>query len=104
MKTATSPLDIVAASRFDGVTSRELGKQMRTHHGASSGALSALHKDGQIVRLADKRNGQSIYVLPKFARNRTTINRRSMLDSVIAFLLDNDYADAAQFLNEEYPR
>lgn len=104
MKTATSPLDIVTASRFDGITSRELGKETKTHHGSASAALSNLHKSGTIVRLSLKRNGQSVYVLPKYAKNRATVSRRSSLDSVIAFLLENDFAEAAQFLNEEYPR
>lgn len=104
MNTATSPLEIVTASRVDGVTSRELGKATKTHHGSASAALSNLHKSGTIVRLSLKRNGQSVYVLPKYAKNRPTVSRRSSLDSVIALLLDNGFNEAAQFLNEEYPR
>jgi hypothetical protein len=45
-----------------------------------------------------------VYVLPKYAKNRPTVSRRSSLDSVIALLLDNGFNEAAQFLNEEYPR
>lgn len=44
----------------------------KDHHGTASGTLSLLHKAGQIDRLAGKRNGQKIYVLPLYVGGRLT--------------------------------
>lgn len=47
---------------IDGLTWRELSEQTGWHHGTASGALSVLHKDGQIARLSERRDKCQIYV------------------------------------------
>jgi len=42
------------------------------HHGSASSALSNLHRTGMIVRLAQRRGGSGIYVLPQHAEGRET--------------------------------
>ena len=42
------------------------------HHGKTTGALSALHKKGNICRLTIERKGCKIYVYPEFTDHRAT--------------------------------
>ena len=42
------------------------------HHGALSGALSCLHKEGQIARLTERRERCYVYVLPEHVAGRET--------------------------------
>ena len=60
----------VATSIERGITWRELGDIKGWHAGQSSGALSNLHKVGLIVRLKERRNRCSVYVLPSFVGDR----------------------------------
>lgn len=43
---------------------------LHCHHGAASGALSNLHKEGKVARLKDQRGGSAIYVLPHAVNER----------------------------------
>jgi hypothetical protein len=55
-----------------GLTWRELADILDVHHGAASGALSVLHKDGRIARLSHRRGGSKVYVLPEYVAGRVT--------------------------------
>lgn len=57
-------------ARSRGLTWRELGDYQGWHAGQSSGALSNLHKVGSIVRLKERRNRCSVYVLPEYVNLR----------------------------------
>lgn len=68
-----------------GLTWRELANILDVHHGGASGALSVLHKDGKIARLADRRGKSKIYVLPEYVAGRVTErqarNKRTTMNS-----------------------
>lgn len=64
-----------AAGRL-GLTDREVQASLDIGHGASSGALTRLHREGLIVRLAERRQRNEIYVLPQFVRDRPTVPYR----------------------------
>ena len=49
-----------------GRTVGEVEQGMKMGHGAASGALSRLHRAGHVVRLKERRNGQEVYIHPKF--------------------------------------
>lgn len=54
-----------------GLTWRELADENGWHHGQASGALSVLHKEGRIVRLADERRQRcAVYVHPDYVEGR----------------------------------
>lgn len=53
-----------------GVTWRDMAAREGWHHGQASAALSVLHKDGVIARLAERRDRCHIYVLPKHVDGR----------------------------------
>lgn len=53
-----------------GMTSGELEAKLTVGHGATSAALSVLHKAGHVVRLTERRNRQQVYVLPAFVNGR----------------------------------
>lgn len=63
-------LRILGDLEFHGVTWKELSEQTGEHHGSTSGALSALHKDGAIARLTETRNRCKVYVLPEYVDGR----------------------------------
>ena len=69
---ASSILDFAANAGEEGIVVVEVREQIENHHGYASGALSNLHKSGQLARLSDKRKGCKIYVLPKFVNGRET--------------------------------
>lgn len=55
-----------------GLTIAELRERLSEHHhGTLSGVLSILHRDNQIARLAEKREGCKIYVHPDFLDGRS---------------------------------
>lgn len=62
-------------SHFAGLTWKELADLTGWHHGQASGVLSVLHKEGQIVRLRERRNRSSIYVLDRYVSGRELSNR-----------------------------
>lgn len=82
-----------------GRTWKELARDLGVHHGTASGALSALHKVKQIVRLEDKRGGCSIYVLPqyingrKYVQYRSNAAKRALLDLIAQLEIDLDNGD-----------
>lgn len=43
------------------------------HHGTLSGALTALHKTGRLLRLTEKRDKCSVYVHPRFLLGREAV-------------------------------
>lgn len=53
-----------------GMTWSELADASGRHHGSTSGALSTLHKQGDIARLTDKREGRKIYVGTPYINGR----------------------------------
>lgn len=53
-----------------GVTVKDLRESLPLHHGQASGALSNLHKDGRIARLAETRDRCKVYVLPEHVGGR----------------------------------
>lgn len=55
-----------------GVTWKEYSKVTGLHHGATSGVLSNLHKEGLIARLSfHQRDRCKVYVLPQYVEDRT---------------------------------
>lgn len=55
-----------------GMTWVELGAERQWHAGQASGVLSILHKEGLIVRLKERRNRCSVYVMPEYVNGRET--------------------------------
>lgn len=55
-----------------GATWVDVADYLDVHHGAASGLLSALHKDGKIARLSETRNRSHVYVNPGFVNDRQT--------------------------------
>jgi hypothetical protein len=54
-----------------GLTWRDVADVFGWHHGQASGALSVLHKEGRIARLAEeRRNRCAVYVLPEYVNGR----------------------------------
>jgi len=56
----------------EGLTWLQLAQITGMHHGSASGALSRLHRAGQIARLTEKRGRSAIYVLPEHVQGRET--------------------------------
>jgi hypothetical protein len=63
---------LVAKGGLNGLTAKELCALANVHHGTASGSLSFLHKDGEIFRLAEKRNGYKLYVTRNNVIGRVT--------------------------------
>lgn len=63
-------LRLLGAAGHAGLTWRELSGQTGWHHGQASGALSALHKSGRVVRLREVRGRCKVYTLPQFVDER----------------------------------
>ena len=79
-----------------GLTYRELGTSLGLHHGQSTGALSALHKEGHIARLALVRRANcSVYVLPENVAGRPVADHggRKSSPEHEPFVLTSDEAD-----------
>lgn len=64
--------DLVKGNGPYGLTVRELRGLTDWHHGQASGALSNLHKTGDLARLHDQRGHCKIYVAPEFVLGRLT--------------------------------
>ena len=52
------------------------------HHGSASGALSNLHEARLIARLAERRDGCKVYVLPRYVQGRVTEPHKRWLKGV----------------------
>lgn len=63
---------VLAAWGEHGGTWAEVAKATGQHHGGASGALSALHKEGRVARLTERRGRCSVYVLPEYVAGRET--------------------------------
>lgn len=55
-----------------GGTWKEASERFGWHAGQSSGALSVLHKEGHVLRLQQRRQRCSVYVLPEYLADRAT--------------------------------
>lgn len=71
---AETMLELLKAKE-KGLTWLELGEIKGWHHGTASGVLSVLHKIDGIVRLKEKRNRCSVYVMRGFVNNREISER-----------------------------
>jgi hypothetical protein len=65
-------LDLVSKAGPYGLTVRELRGLTEWHHGQASGALSNLHKNGDLARLHDQRGHCKIYVTHENVLGRLT--------------------------------
>jgi len=63
---------LVLASKYYGMTWKELSEATGWHHGSASGVLSVLHKAGFIERLTDRRSKCAIYVGLESVNGRKT--------------------------------
>lgn len=48
------------------------------HHGSLSGTLTALHKDGRLLRLTEKRGKCSVYINPRFLLGREAVPPKTL--------------------------
>lgn len=69
-------LALVRDSGAHGITVVEVRTLTGLHHGAASSALSSLHREGQIVMLAEQHARCHIYVLPEHVNGRAVAQRR----------------------------
>lgn len=104
-------LKLLIDAGVDGLTWRDLSALTGEHHGATSGALSNLHKAGVIVRLTDTRNRCAIYVTPDCVQGRETsaykpnatkqdVNK--VLDEIIERIIDEvSYRGGFGFIPQE---
>lgn len=66
---------LVALGGMSGRTIAEIrDRAPDEHHGTLSGALTALHKAGKILRLTEQRDRCSVYVCPQFLHDRQVIS------------------------------
>lgn len=88
-------LEILAEAQAEGRTWREVSEILRFRHlsegghGPVSGVLSTLDRAGSVVRLAEKRDRCSVYVLSGYVENRRVAKPRT-LSSNSAWLLGYD--------------
>lgn len=68
-------LELIEFQGILGGTVAEVREYYRLHHGQASSALSTLHQQGRIVRLAEKRQRCSVYVTPGNVAGRDTVAR-----------------------------
>jgi hypothetical protein len=71
-KRQQSVIDELRSAGTYGAIWRDIALALNIHHGQASAALSVLHRENVIARLADKRSKCSIYVLPEFVNGRAT--------------------------------
>lgn len=84
-------LALLRNNEGQGVTWKDLSIVSGHGHGATSGALSRLHKSGQCARLKDRRERCFIYVLPEWVEDRRVsqpaVNTNTrLLDDMAAML------------------
>jgi len=60
-----------------GATSREVAADLNLSQGATSGALTALHRDGHIARLTQRRGTFHVYAHPDHADNEAPYRPRA---------------------------
>lgn len=67
-------LAVVERNKSLGNTQREVSSTLGLGHGSASGALTRLHRADRLARLAQKRNGQYVYVTPQWVGGRPLSN------------------------------
>lgn len=87
-------LDLLSIRRARGVTLADLTKRTRRGSSVCSSSLSQLVTSGHAIRLDRKRDGCSVYVLPKYAPKRpkrsTSSTRSTTVDLArLATVLDD---------------
>lgn len=90
-----------------GATWQEVAEWFGWHHGQASGSLSALHKEGRLARLTERRGRSQVYVRPSWVQGRDTVPQgRRTPDPVIVLFTrsDADAATATAITDEEYER
>lgn len=70
-------LDYARQQQSLGITWKDLADLFGWHHGQASGALSVLHKAGELDRLAETRSRCKVYVLPRYVNDRPTEPHKS---------------------------
>jgi hypothetical protein len=70
---------LVREAGLYGVIWKDISEALDVHHGISSSCLSKLHMDNHIVKLANRRDGCGIYVLPEHVNGQETVARRRNL-------------------------
>ena len=75
--TVSIALDLLGRRRTRGLTISELASASERTRSNASAILSTLHREGRIVRLAHRRRGQSVYVLPKYVDGRPRRGRNA---------------------------
>ena len=85
------------------MTWREVSDSLGIHHGKSSEALSTLHKNEAVTRLAQKRGGSGIYVTVANINGRPVKQRRynnlpdeDVMTSLIETWVDQGASDPRQ--------
>lgn len=76
MNKGQAVLILLAALGEQGQTSKDLARHFGWHHGSASGVLSRLHLKKEVVRLAERRDGAHIYVLPAYVNERRVSHRQ----------------------------
>lgn len=73
-----------------GLTWWQISDMTGDHHGAVSGALSVLHKNGHISRLTERRGKSQIYVCNQHVNGRATVTHKGNADNerLHTFLVD----------------
>ena len=69
----------LAGMGHDGLTTNEAAELLGLSVGTVSGQLSMMNRMGMAARLNDRRDGQSVYVLPKYVNGRETIPFRGYM-------------------------
>lgn len=63
-------LTVVQAHGANGVIVAEAMEFLMVGHGEATTTLAALHRDGLVARLRDRRRKQEIYVVPEYVNGR----------------------------------
>lgn len=63
-------LTVVQAHGPNGVTVAEAQQFLMAGHGEATTTLAALHREGALARLKDRRRQQEIYVVPEYVNGR----------------------------------
>lgn len=79
----------------DGLTTSEAVELLGMSAGTVSGQLSGMNRTGMAARLNDRRNGQSVYVLPRYVNGRETIPFRGHKTEAPAPVVESDEVRAA---------
>ena len=83
-----------------GLTWFELSEITNWHHGTSSGQLSVLDKLGLVVRIKERRNKSSVYVLPHYVKGREVVKRKKRKLTLVIDLADGvDRQTIIDYLN-----